>query len=530
MKKNKSLNNVLIFDTTLRDGEQSAGASLSIEDKVLIADALNSMNVDIIEAGFPFASKGDFEAVEKISENSKNSTICALARAQFKDIDSAARALKKAKRSRIHTFISTSDLHMKYKLKMNKKDVIEVIKSSIKRARNYTDDVEWSPEDASRTRLDFLFKTIEIAISSGANTINIPDTVGYSIPSEFSELIKQIKQNVPNIDKAIISVHCHNDLGLAVSNSLSAIMQGARQVECTINGIGERAGNAALEEIVMCLKTRKDLLPFKTNIDSTKISKISHLVSTTTGFLVQPNKAIVGKNAFAHESGIHQDGMLKHSSTYEIMKPESVGLLASELVLGKHSGRHAFRVKLNELGFNSDEKDLDKLFEKFKDLADKKKQIFEEDLVALIDDQSFVKNNIIQLKTLDVRCGNKKNAQAKIELYLNKKKRLSTSNGEGPIDAIFKAIQKIVPNKSQLTLYHVNSITKGVDAQAEVTVRLEESGISVQGQGKDIDTMVASAKSYINALNKLLIKRDKKVSLKPIGLSSSDKIIDKHVI
>ncbi len=521
-------NQVIIFDTTLRDGEQSAGASMTVDDKIAIAEMLDSMKVDIIEAGFPFASNGDFEAVKKIAEVSKNSVVCGLARAQFSDIDSAAKALVSAKRSRIHTFISTSELHMKYKLNMDRETVIDAIKKSISRARKYTDDVEWSPEDASRTKLDFLYKTIEIAINSGATTINIPDTVGYSIPSEFGELINKIKKNVVNIDKAIISVHCHNDLGLAVSNSLSALVSGARQIECTINGIGERAGNAALEEIVMCIRTRKDLLPFKTNIDATKITKISSLVSKTTGFFVQPNKAIVGKNAFAHESGIHQDGMLKHSNTYEIMTPESVGLTSSELVLGKHSGRHAFKVKLNELGYELNDKELEKIFKKFKDLADKKKQVFEEDLCALVDDQSNLDNDVIKLLEVNVKCGNMEKAHANISLMIDEKKVISKSIGQGPIDAIFKSIKKIVPNKSQLILYQVNAITKGVDAQAEVSVRLEESGISVLGQGKDIDTMVASAKSYINALNKLINKRKKRFHQS--DWSKINESVDKHAI
>ena len=521
-------NKIIIFDTTLRDGEQSAGASMSVEEKIEIGKALDEMGVDVIEAGFPFASKGDFEAVEKVALNSKNSIVCGLARAQRTDIEAARNALKKAKRFRIHTFISTSDLHMKYKLRMNKEEVKDCIKRSVTMSRNFTDDVEWSPEDASRSDPDFLFKTIEIAINYGARTINIPDTVGYSIPDEFGNLIKKIKSNVVNIDKAVISVHCHNDLGLAVSNSLSAIVNGARQVECTINGIGERAGNAALEEIVMCLKTRKDLLPYKTGIKTKNISKISHLVSKTTGFFVQPNKAIVGKNAFAHESGIHQDGMLKHSNTYEIMTPESIGLSSSELVLGKHSGRHAFKVKLEELGVKIKEKELDKLFKKFKDLADKKKQLFEEDLIALVDDESST-NSKIKFIDLKVKCGSNLNANSEIQVEIDGKLKKSISDGQGPIDSIFKSIQKIVANNAQLTLFQVNSITKGVDAQAEVNVRLQESGISVQGQGKDIDTMVASAKAYINALNKLINKREKYKS-GSIKFSSKIEPIDKHVI
>jgi len=525
-KKNK----ILIFDTTLRDGEQSAGASMSVEDKVEIARCLNEMRVDVIEAGFPFASKGDFNAVEKVSEISQYSQICALSRAQYKDIDAAGLALTKAKKPRIHTFISTSDLHMKYKLQMTRKDVIEAIKKSVARARKYTNNIEWSPEDASRTNHDFLFKAIETAISSGANTINIPDTVGYSIPDEFGDLIKKIKHNVINIDKAIISVHCHNDLGMAVSNSLSAITEGARQVECTINGIGERAGNAALEEIVMCLKTRKDLLPFFTNINTKKITSISHLVSKITGFNVQPNKAIVGKNAFAHESGIHQDGMLKHSNTYEIITPESIGLSSSELVLGKHSGRHAFKVKLEELGYSFSDIQLTKLFSKFKDLADRKKQIFEEDILVLADSAKIQpKKNVVEFIDLFLKCGVKVKAEACITLNVSGRKIIGKSTGNGPIDSIFKAIKKILNSKATLVLYQVNAITKGTDAQAEVSVRLEENGVTALGQGSDIDTMVASAKAYVSSMNKLALKRKKSQDSKENFLSISSNV-DKHVI
>ena len=521
---------IKIFDTTLRDGEQSAGASMSVEDKLLIANKLDQMKVDVIEAGFPYASKGDYDAVSKISEKTKNSIVCGLARANFNDIDCAGKSLKKAKMPRIHTFISTSELHMKYKLKMQKDEVVQAIKESIKRAKKYTNDIEWSPEDASRTNLDFLYKTIEIAILSGATTINIPDTVGYAIPAEFGKLIQNIRKNVPNIDKATISVHCHNDLGLAVSNSLSAIIAGARQVECTINGIGERAGNAALEEIVMCLKTRKDLLPFFTDVDNKKISSISHLVSTITGFNVQPNKAIVGKNAFAHESGIHQDGMLKHSNTYEIITPESVGLSSSELVLGKHSGRHAFKVKLQNLGYKFNEKKINELFSKFKNLADKKKQVFDEDLLALADEeQTFRKSNTIELIDISISSGLKKKAIAEVKLKYAKKITSGKSEGSGPIDAVFKAIKKIIDVKASLVVYQVNAITKGTDAQAEVSVRLEDEGLSVLGVGNDIDTMVASGKAYINGLNKLIQKKDKAADSKK-ALNPKTEKIDKHVI
>ena len=525
-----SKNKILIFDTTLRDGEQSAGASMSVEDKVQIATKLNEMKIDIIEAGFPFASKGDYQAVKKISEISKYSVVCGLARAQFKDIDVAGDALSLAKRKRIHTFISTSDLHMKYKLKMDKREVLESIKASVSRARKYTDDVEWSPEDASRSNLDFLYKCIEIAITSGATTINIPDTVGYAIPEEFANLIKNINKNVSNIDKSVISIHCHNDLGLAVSNSLAAILEGARQVECTINGIGERAGNAALEEIVMCLKTRKDKLPFYTEIDTKKITSISHLVSTITGFPIQPNKAIVGKNAFAHESGIHQDGMLKHSNTYEIITPESIGLSSSELVLGKHSGRHAFKVKLGELGYNLDESRINKAFNKFKDLADKKKQVFEEDILTLIESEQNLHNkNYIELIDLSLKCGTKRKSEAKLKLNVFGEKKIIKENGNGPIDAIFNSLKILIPNKANLIVYQVNAITKGTDAQAEVNVRLEEGNITVQGQGSDVDTMVASAKAYINAMNKLIMKRKKAKESKSL-LQISNKKLNKHVI
>ncbi len=521
---------IVIFDTTLRDGEQSAGASMSVEDKLLIAKNLDLMKVDVIEAGFPYASEGDFDAVNKIAKNCKFSTICGLARANFNDIDSAGRALKPAKKRRIHTFISTSDLHMRYKLKMQKDEVVEAIKKSIKRARKFTDDIEWSPEDASRTNLDFLFKTIEVAINFGATTINIPDTVGYAIPGEFGALIKKIKTNVVNIDKAIISVHCHNDLGLAVSNSISAIIGGARQVECTINGIGERAGNAALEEIVMCLKTRKDSLPYYTDVDTKKITNISHLVSTVTGFSVQPNKAIVGKNAFAHESGIHQDGMLKHSNTYEIMTPESVGLSSSELVLGKHSGRHAFKVKLLELGYKFENDKINILFENFKKLADKKKQIFEEDLVALADQEQLVSNKkLINLLDISIKCGLNQKSFAFVRLKYMNKVIEKESSGTGPIDAVFNSIKKMINVKARLAVYQVNAITKGTDAQAEVSVRLEENGMSVLGLGSDIDTIVASGKAYINGLNKLINKKNKVKDSKKV-LKSLNDTIDKHVI
>ena len=504
---------VKIFDTTLRDGEQSAGASMSVEDKLLIAKNLDLMKVDIIEAGFPYASKGDFDAVKKISEQTKNSTVCGLARASFNDIDCAGKALKNAKSSRIHTFISTSDLHMKFKLKMEKKEVLEAIEKSIKRASRFTDDIEWSPEDASRTDKSFLYKSIELAISSGAKTINIPDTVGYSIPEEFAKTITHIKNNVPNIDKAIISAHCHNDLGLAVANALAGLSAGVRQIECTINGIGERAGNAALEEIVMAIQTRNDLMPYDTGIKTELISKASKMVSNATGFPVQFNKAIVGKNAFAHESGIHQDGMLKNRETYEIMSPESVGVKKTSLVMGKHSGRHAFKDKLSDLGYSDVTDDvIQEAFGKFKVLADKKKHIYDEDIIALVDDSLIVDNkiNAINLKSLKVYAGTGEPQRAEMTLDVFGDVKQTTQTGDGPVDAIFKCIKELYEHDVKLSLYQVHAVTEGTDAQATVSVKIEENDRTTVGQSADTDTLVASAKAYLNALNKMLIKREKK--------------------
>ena len=516
--KNKP-EHIFIFDTTLRDGEQSAGASLSVDDKVEIAKSLDEMKVDIIEAGFPYASQGDFDAVKKISKLLKNSIICGLARANDLDIECAYQALRKSKRFRIHTFISTSDLHMKYKLKMSKCDVLESIKRSVSKSRRYTDDVEWSPEDASRTNLSFLYKAIEIAIKSGARTINIPDTVGYALPGDFGKLIKNIKNNVINIDKAIISVHCHNDLGLAVANSLTAITNGARQVECTINGIGERAGNAAMEEVVMAIRTRNDMMPFQTNIQTEKLTKTSKLVSAVTGFPVQFNKAIVGKNAFAHEAGIHQDGMLKNNKTYEIMTPESVGVSESNLVMGKHSGRHAFKQKIIELGYSINDNVIEEAFENFKNLADKKKNIYDEDIIAIIDDQVIRVNDSILLQDLQVVAGTKGPQKAEISLLIDDEPKTVTSTGDGPVDAIFNGLSQLVPHKGKLLLYQVHAVTEGTDAQAEVSVRLAEDGKTVVGLGAHTDTLVASAKAYINALNKLIIKREKSAPASMTGVT-----------
>ncbi|MDX1483918.1 MAG: 2-isopropylmalate synthase [Alphaproteobacteria bacterium] len=512
MTKNSDSNRVTIFDTTLRDGEQSPGASMTLEEKLRIAEVLDELGVDVIEAGFPIASNGDFDAVREIAASLRNATVCGLARAHDGDIDRAAEALQSAKRKRIHTFISTSPLHMKYKLQMEPEDVHAAVIASVTRARNYTDDVEWSPEDGSRSEHDFLCRCVESAIDAGATTINIPDTVGYAVPAEFGALIEMLRNRVPNIDKAVISVHCHNDLGLAVANSLAAVAAGARQVECTINGLGERAGNAALEEIVMGLRTRKDILPFETGVDTTQIMRASRLVSAVTGFVVQPNKAIVGANAFAHESGIHQHGMLKHAQTYEIMRPEDVGLTQSKLVMGKHSGRHAFREKLKDLGIDVGENAIEDAFRRFKDLADKKKEIFDEDILALIDDTVVRSNDRIQVTHLKITCGTEGPQTAELTLQVDGADRTTTATGDGPVDATFRAIRELYPHDARLQLYQVHGVTGGTDAQAEVTVRLEEKGRTVNGQGADTDTLVASARAYVNALNKLLVKREKAVS------------------
>ncbi len=503
-------NRVLIFDTTMRDGEQSPGASMNRDEKIRIAKALEEMGVDIIEAGFPIASQGDFEAVQAVAKAVTQSTVCGLARAAKADIDRAGEALKPAKRKRIHTFIATSPLHMRVKLQMEPEAVLKMVTESVTRARNYTDDVEWSGEDATRSDHDFLCRCVEAAIDAGARTVNIPDTVGYTVPDEYHALIKMLKNRVPNIDKAVISVHCHNDLGLAVANSLAAVQAGARQVECTINGLGERAGNCAMEEVVMALRTRKDHMPYTTGIKTELITRNSHLVSTITGFPVQPNKAIVGANAFAHESGIHQDGMLKDANTYEIMTPESVGLRKSNLVMGKLSGRHAFRAKLEELGYTLGDNAVNDAFKRFKDLADKKREVFDEDIVALVDDAVMRENDRIKFVSLEVICGTKvAKPSAELELEVDGVVKYAKANGDGPVDALFNAIKELTTNSQHLQIYQVHAVTGGTDAQAEVMVRLEESGKTVQGQGADADTLVASARAYINALNKLLVKREK---------------------
>jgi 2-isopropylmalate synthase len=500
---------VIIFDTTLRDGEQSPGASMNLDEKIRIALQLEEMGVDVIEAGFPIASNGDFEAVREVARQVRESTVCGLARAARGDIDRAWEALQHASRARIHTFISTSPLHMKYKLQMEPSAVHQAVIDSVSHARNLCGDVEWSCEDGSRTEHDFLCRTVESAIKAGARTINIPDTVGYAIPDEFAALIRMLFDRVPNVDKAVISVHCHNDLGLAVANSLAAVGAGARQVECTVNGLGERAGNASLEEVVMTLRTRQDILPFATGVRTEHITRASHLVSTITGFVVQPNKAIVGANAFAHESGIHQDGMLKHAGTYEIMTPESVGLNRSTLVMGKHSGRHAFKMKLRELGFELGDNAVNDAFRRFKDLADRKKEVFDEDIVALVDDEVLRGHDRIKFVSLQVVAGSRGPQTAELEVELDGVVTGAKTGGNGPVDATFNAIKAVVPHTARLQLFQVNAVTEGTDAQAEVTVRLEENGKTVNGQGADPDTLVASARAYIHALNKLVTKRAK---------------------
>ena len=497
---------LIIFDTTLRDGEQSPGASMTREEKIRIAKALERMRVDVIEAGFPIASGGDFEAVEAVANIIKDSTVCALARALEKDIDRAGEALRGATSGRIHTFIATSPIHMKMKLRMTPEQVLEQAVGSVKQARQYTDNVEFSPEDAGRSELDFLCKVLEAVIKAGATTVNIPDTVGYNVPEQFGTLIHNLIERVPNSDKAVFSVHCHNDLGLAVSNSLSAVMNGARQVECTINGLGERAGNAALEEIVMAVRTRQDIFACDTTLDTTQIVPCSRLVASITGFPVQPNKAIVGANAFAHESGIHQDGVLKSRETYEIMQAQDVGWSANRMVLGKHSGRNAFRTRLNEIGIVfGTEDELNEAFTRFKDLADKKHDIYDEDLQALVTDTNLAaENERFKLVSLKVCSETGETAKASLTLWLDGEEKKSSAPGDGPVDATFKAVESIINSGTELQLYSVNAITSGTDSQGEVTVRLQKGGRIVNGQGADTDIVIASVKAYINALNKIM--------------------------
>ena len=499
---------LFIFDTTLRDGEQSPGASMTREEKIRIARSLERMGVDIIEAGFPIASIGDFESVQAVANTVKDSTVCGLARALDKDIDRAGEALKGANAARIHTFIATSPIHMELKLRMNPDQVVEQAVHAVKRARQYTDDVEFSAEDAGRSDIDFLCRIFEAVIAAGATTLNVPDTVGYNLPQQFGETIRQLREKMPNADKAVFSVHCHNDLGLAVANSLAAVSSGARQVECTINGLGERAGNASLEEVVMAVKTRKDFFDCNVeHIDTTQIVPTSRLVSGITGFAVQPNKAIVGANAFAHESGIHQDGVLKHRETYEIMRAEDVGWSANRMVLGKHSGRNAFKTRLAELGIEFDaEEVLNDAFSRFKELADKKHEIYDEDLQALVTESDLESsvNEHIKLVSLRVCSETGETPEACITLSVNGEEKRLCASGGGPVDASLKAIESVIQSGTELQLYSVNNITSGTDSQGEVTVRLEKAGRIVNGQGADTDIVIASAKAYINALNKIL--------------------------
>ncbi len=509
-------NRVRIFDTTLRDGEQSPGASMNVEEKIAVAKHLAKMGVDVVEAGFAYSSPGDFDSVRRIALEVEGPVICSLARCKPEDIDAAAEALKGAPRTRIHTFISTSEIHLKHQFKLTRKEALERAVEMVGRARGFVSDVEFSAMDASRTEPAFLYEMIEAVIAAGATTVNIPDTVGYALPDQFGSLIRGIKDNVRNIDKAVISVHCHNDLGLAVANSLAAVVNGARQVECTINGIGERAGNASLEEVVMILKTRKDILGLETSIHTEQIYPASRLVSGITGIMVQPNKAIVGDNAFAHESGIHQDGLLKDKSTYEIMRPEEVGISRTTLVLGKHSGRHAFKTRLTELGYELAGENLDKAFERFKKLADKKKEVFDEDIEAIVQDEVLRLDmpDKYKLVRLNITSGTDFPPTAEVELEVAGKPATEKGAGDGPVDAAYNVIARMTGTKSRLLKYSVNAITGGTDAQGEVTVRLQEGDTIVLGQGSHTDIIIASAKAYVNALNRLEYrKKDRRESL-----------------
>lgn len=496
---------LIIFDTTLRDGEQSPGASMTKDEKVRIAKILEKMRVDVIEAGFAIASQGDFEAVQAVAKAVKDSTVCSLARALDKDIDRAGEAIKKANSARIHTFIATSDIHMQMKLRMTPDEVVSQAVRSVKRATKFTNNIEFSPEDAGRSDINFLCRIIEATIDAGATTINIPDTVGYNIPHQFGETIRELIERVPNSDKAIFSAHCHNDLGLAVANSLSAVLNGARQIECTINGLGERAGNTSLEEVVMAVRTRQDVFGCDTNIDAKNILAASRLVSSITGFVVQPNKAIVGANAFAHEAGIHQDGILKHRETYEIMKAEDVGWHTNTLVMGKHSGRNAFKVRMSELGveFDSDE-ELNNAFSRFKALADKKHDIFDEDLQALVTEAQAEATEVIHLISLKVCTDSGKENTADITLLIDGKEKSASAKTSGAVDATFNAILSLVDIEPTLQLYSVTNVTQGTDSLGEVNVRLEYEGKIVNGQGVDTDIITSSAKAYVHALNKVM--------------------------
>ena len=499
---------VVIFDTTLRDGEQSPGATMSHTEKLEIAELLDEMGVDIIEAGFPIASEGDFKAVSDIGKQVKKAVICGLARANFGDIDRCWDAVRHAENPRIHTFIGTSPLHRAIP-NLDQDQMAEKIHATVTHARNLCDNVQWSPMDATRTEEDYLRRVVEIAIKAGATTINIPDTVGYTAPVEAAELITMLINTVPGADAVVFATHCHNDLGMATANALAAVAGGARQIECTINGLGERAGNTALEEVVMAMKVRSDILPFHTAIDTTKLMNISRRVAAVSGFAVQFNKAIVGKNAFAHESGIHQDGMLKNAETFEIMRPEDVGLSATNLVMGKHSGRAALRSKLENLGFTLADNQLKDVFVRFKELADRKKEIYEDDLIALMRSDEDADNDRLVVKSLRVVCGTEGPQSAELTMLIDNVEKTETATGDGPVDATFNAVKALHPHSARLQLYQVHAVTEGTDAQATVSVRMEEEGNIATGQSADTDTVVASAKAYVNALNRLLVRRDR---------------------
>ncbi len=509
MTDTSTQDSVIIFDTTLRDGEQSPGATMTHDEKLEIATLLDEMGVDVIEAGFPIASEGDFAAVSEIARNSKNSVICGLARAKVGDIDRAWEAVKHAARPRIHTFIGTSPQHRAIP-NLDMDEMADVIHATVTHARNLCDNIQWSPMDATRTEDDYLCRVVEIAIKAGATTINIPDTVGYTAPAESAKIIRMLLERVPGADDIIFATHCHNDLGMATANALAAVDAGARQIECTINGLGERAGNTALEEVVMAMRVRNDIMPYKTGIDTTKIMNLSRMVATVSGFPVQYNKAIVGKNAFAHESGIHQDGMLKSSDTFEIMRPEDVGLSETNLVMGKHSGRAALRAKLKDLGYDLADNQLKDVFVRFKALADRKKEIYDDDLIALMRDTTTnAEHDTIQLNHLRVVCGTSGPQTAEMTLEIDGKDCTTTATGDGPVDAAFNAVKELFPHDARLQLYQVHAVTEGTDAQATVSVRMEEDGKIAVGQSADTDTVVASVKAYVNALNKLLVRREK---------------------
>jgi 2-isopropylmalate synthase len=498
---------VVIFDTTLRDGEQCPGASMTFEEKLAVADLLDEMGVDIIEAGFPIASVGDFEAVTEIARRTQKAVVAGLARAIPGDIARAGEAVRHARRGRIHTFVSTSPIHLAHQMRKSEDDVLGIIQATVAQARNLAEDVEWSAMDATRTPIEYLCRCVEQAIKAGATTINLPDTVGYSTPEEYEAMFMAVRERVPDADRAVFSVHCHDDLGLAVANSLAGLKGGARQIECTINGLGERAGNAALEEVVMAIKTRVDALPYVSNIDAAMLTRASRLVSAVTSFPVQYNKAIVGRNAFAHESGIHQDGMLKNANTYEIMTPESVGVSKTSLVMGKHSGRNAFRTKLKDLGYGLGENAFEDAFNRFKALADRKKHVYDEDIEALVDGEIASAHDHISVLSLTVIAGTMGPQSATITLAVEGVHHTVQSTGNGPVDAIFNCIKAIVPHEANLELYQVSAVTEGTDAQAEVSVRIEEGGRTFTGRAADTDTLVASAKAYVSALNKLAAKR-----------------------